>query len=1097
LDLAEKARTLLNLEPGEGRGARLMLAHSFAMGLATVFFETAASALFLARFEKDALPYVYIAAAVLNTLTGLVYSAALDRLQFGALMRGTLAFLLVCVLALRAGLAISSAGAIYFALLVFYRILSALTDLEYWALAGRLYDVRQAKRLYGMVGTGEVVARIAGSFSIPLLLKLMDVRNLVLVSALALLGCLWLLVRVLPLIPETSSTLSGVKAQAASGGLRSFARLLANGYLLTLFSVIVFGVLAKYFVDYAFLSALKGHATDPAAFASFFGLFSGITQVLSLLCRLFVSGPLIERHGIRFGLLVLPLFHVVCTGLILLDSALFGQMGVVFWLVVANQGLYKVLKHPIDNPSFKVLYQPLRRDQRLAAQIAVETMVTPITTGLAGAVMLFFTVVIPYTPVRFAGVMLFAFAGWVLVARRAGDAYSTALTSALKGRIVHDGAFDWSDERSVALLEETLKSERPDEVLFALDMIERTGHPRFVRDAVRLFSHADPAVRRGALLRVERARPKDAVPWLMKRVAEETDPAAREAAVRALLSLAGPEATPYLMAALESDAPRVRAAAATGLLRLGGAEGEDAALHELRAMVESSNVEARIAAASVPGGVHHVALDDLLARLLRDRQAEVRRAALVAAGRLADPALFPRMIAALGELRSAGTAASALATAGAPALAFLEAAFEERPALRLAIARVLGRIRDPRAREFLNARRAHPDEAVRTAVFEALRAHGFAASPEERQDVERELFREVEDAAATLGARRDLGGAPEWALLARALEREVERNRRRAFLLLSFLYDARAVLRARDNLAHAAKDRRAYAQELLEVTLPREVRERALPLLETLDADERLERLSEQHPQGSPQPPLERVREVLEIPAGGVTAWTRSAALYCVAKAQARPLRDLVALIAAQDGPVLVRETAAWAAGQLKVAGFETQEATGMITLERVIVLKSVDMFEGASEQVLADIAAILEETQVPAGKTIFNKGDLGDSLYVIVDGRVRVFDGATTLGVLGERDIFGELALLDPEPRSASIAALEDTQLFRLDREAFSELMAANIDIVRGVLHVLCERLRGRNERALNGGAISTTNAATNPDDTRGPSSAQGGAPL
>jgi CRP-like cAMP-binding protein len=118
-------------------------------------------------------------------------------------------------------------------------------------------------------------------------------------------------------------------------------------------------------------------------------------------------------------------------------------------------------------------------------------------------------------------------------------------------------------------------------------------------------------------------------------------------------------------------------------------------------------------------------------------------------------------------------------------------------------------------------------------------------------------------------------------------------------------------------------------------------------------------------------------------------------------------------------------------------------------------------MFARTSEEVLADIAAILEEMEVKAGETIFEKGEVGDSLYIIVEGLVRVFDGDHTITRLGERDIFGELALLDPEPRVASIAALEDTRLFRLDREAFSELMAGNIEIVRGVLSVLCERLR------------------------------------
>ena len=132
-----------------------------------------------------------------------------------------------------------------------------------------------------------------------------------------------------------------------------------------------------------------------------------------------------------------------------------------------------------------------------------------------------------------------------------------------------------------------------------------------------------------------------------------------------------------------------------------------------------------------------------------------------------------------------------------------------------------------------------------------------------------------------------------------------------------------------------------------------------------------------------------------------------------------------------------------------------------MLLIEKVMILKGVQIFEETSEEILAEIAGALEELELAEGETVFQKGDAGDSMYVIVEGQVRVFDGERTINLLGEREIFGELALLDPEPRSASCAAATDTRLFRLDAETFSQLMAGNIEIVRGVLHVLCERLR------------------------------------
>ena len=193
-----------------------MLGHSFAMGASTVFFETAASALFLARFGSAALPYVYVAAALLNTATGLVYTRVQDRVPFARLMTGTLWFLLGTVVALRVGLGASGAGWLVFLLLVWYRGLSILTDLEYWAVAARLYDVRQAKRLFGVIGSGEVVARIAGSFAVPLIVRAMGVTSLIALSAVALAACLALVSPVLRLVPAASDRAAATASTATS-----------------------------------------------------------------------------------------------------------------------------------------------------------------------------------------------------------------------------------------------------------------------------------------------------------------------------------------------------------------------------------------------------------------------------------------------------------------------------------------------------------------------------------------------------------------------------------------------------------------------------------------------------------------------------------------------------------------------------------------------------------------------------------------------------------------------------------------------------------------------------------------------------------------
>ena len=421
MQLVGKLATLVSIEQRELRTATLMLAHSFAMGLTTVFFETAASALFLSHFESSALPWVYLAAAATSAVTGIVYTNLLGRVAFRRLMLGTLGFLALTTLALRAGLWLTPAGGLLFAVLVWYRVISILTDLEYWAVAARLYDVRQAKRLYPFIGSGEVAARIAGAFSVPIFLGYMGVENLLLLSAAATAACMGLLGLALrgknvDSVPESKS-----KEANKWGLLEPLRAVTRTRYLRLLVSIAFFAVLGKYFVDFAFLAEMRGRFTEVKELASAFAIFSGVSQSLSLLTRFFVAGRVLNRYGVKAGLLGAadraPRLHL----LLVISGVAPGLAMLVFWFAIGNQGIYKTLKHPIDNPSFKILYQPLARDERLKTQVALETIVTPIGIAIAGAVMLQFSVLIPYDPVKFALALAMAFAGWVLLCQTRGS----------------------------------------------------------------------------------------------------------------------------------------------------------------------------------------------------------------------------------------------------------------------------------------------------------------------------------------------------------------------------------------------------------------------------------------------------------------------------------------------------------------------------------------------------------------------------------------------------------------------------------------------------------------------------------------------------
>jgi CRP/FNR family transcriptional regulator, cyclic AMP receptor protein len=132
-----------------------------------------------------------------------------------------------------------------------------------------------------------------------------------------------------------------------------------------------------------------------------------------------------------------------------------------------------------------------------------------------------------------------------------------------------------------------------------------------------------------------------------------------------------------------------------------------------------------------------------------------------------------------------------------------------------------------------------------------------------------------------------------------------------------------------------------------------------------------------------------------------------------------------------------------------------------LLTVERVSFLKSVDLFTDTPDHILASVAAIIREMHLDPGTLFIREGDLGDCMYIVVDGQVQVHKGDRSIIELGPGSSVGELAVLDPEPRAASVRAMSEVLLFRIDKQPFDEVMADRPEIARSVIRALCERIR------------------------------------
>lgn len=131
-----------------------------------------------------------------------------------------------------------------------------------------------------------------------------------------------------------------------------------------------------------------------------------------------------------------------------------------------------------------------------------------------------------------------------------------------------------------------------------------------------------------------------------------------------------------------------------------------------------------------------------------------------------------------------------------------------------------------------------------------------------------------------------------------------------------------------------------------------------------------------------------------------------------------------------------------------------------MIMLEKLLLLKSVTFFKQTPDELLMEIAhSALQEIALESGQQVIQKGEVGNAMYVIVNGRVKIHDGDLLIGELGEREIFGELAALSFGQRVSCVSAITDCLLLKISSVALYDMMTLDIGLAKGIIKALCER--------------------------------------
>ncbi len=1027
-----------NIRHGEGLPIFYLLTLSLFTGIFVAFYLSAANASFLSNFEIDFLPWAYIISGLVGNVAVAVFSYLQKRVPFTRLLVGNVLFLFALLITFRTSLLVTDSRWISFLMFIWIDPMLTLLDLGYWGLAGRLFDLQQGKRLFGLVSSGEVVTAVLGFFLVPFC----DYSILLVIAAF---GLGLYVFAMMPAVRHFRERLLATSAPAPRrDGDEQVAGTDNNRYFMLISIVTVLVILALYFVDFVFLRNASQRYVTETSLASFLAIFFAITRLTELVAKTLLSGRLIGQFGLIFGLLALPV-SVMVFGLAAAATWIFGSAGTWFFVFVALGKLLEfVLRKSIFDPSFKVLFQPVDERQRFAMQTRAEGSVRQVGLLLAGAALVMISFFDAMDVEHVVYLQIFVALGCTAVTVLLFREYRSKLLEALSR---HTGARLL--ESPVQIIRRVLLDARAQPAGYTLNVLGRVEPVLFVQFLEELATSEDPAVRQVALQRIHAFRLFGFLDTVSRQAADDPDRDVRQAA-----------------AELVGELREVKAFLA--------------APDRVVALASSERADDRVLAALAFVYEPRIAPPEALFELLWDSTTRVRRVALIAAGQSRHEAVWPRLIEQLGSGLFSEASASALITIGSPVLDALDSAFrrfEEQPEAMLRILRIYERIDDDKAGKLLFDQIDHPNRDVRQQALESLSVCGYQAQDGQVRVVRYQIEKALDHLSWYLAAQLDIG-LEAWADdLARALEGQILQERQSLLLLLGLICDPEAIRLMRDSLSDEDAGGQAYALEIATEVIPSELQGALFPFLEQLPPRQTLDRLDLFFPQLALSPSA-RLRDILRQGYGRVNSWTKACAIRTLSEFGGASIPIELAANLFNQHP-MIRELTALAMNRLdppacrlhldrlpaaQAAAFDSlirAAAEGALSIfDKVLLLRSTEIFAPIPEPMLARSAAGIQELRFSGNERIFSTGDPAESMFVIAQGRIRIEKDGVTLTHLTDRDVLGEIGILEAGVRSAAAVVEEPTQLLHVDQKWLYDLLADRMEILPRLIEVITKRL-------------------------------------
>jgi AAA family ATP:ADP antiporter len=824
---------VLGLTPRELARALPLFAYLFLAMAGSVASKAARDALFLDQFPVTALPYVDIAVAVLVGLLAGVYIRLGARTNVrNAQIISLLSFAATAVVFWWVA-ASGEPRTILVIIYVWVGAMSVLVPTQVWTLANFVLTTREAKRAFGLIGAGAISGWIVGGAATRAIADRFGTEGTLLWVAITLLGSavmVWLIWRARPqhLIDQEASF-----AEPGGGLWASFAIVRRSPYLTSIASVIWLAAFVTTVAGWQFKAIAKANIPATDELTMFFGSFNVWAGLAALVLQVLFTGRILRSAGIGVTLFIVPLAMMVSSVGLLLSASLAA--------VVALKASDQVLRYSLDKATVELLYLPVPATTTFRVKSFIDTVVYRIGDALGGLTILLFASVLGFSPVQVSWIALIALAGWLWAAFVARLQYVDNLRESIyQHRVDAERAAAPVIERAASdLLLAQVQSGTPEEILYALHLLD-ASHDRRVHPVVRnLISHPSPEVRAHAVhLLAREGDPALAEP--IERLLYDPHFEVRTEALLYLTQHAHIDPLERIEQIGEFPDFSLRAAMAAFLARPGRAQNLEAARVIVAAMVSErgeAGKRTRLEAAQLLAAVPDL-FDRELRQLLDDPDPEVVGAAIRAVGKLRKRSLIPRVIKRLAQPELTDVAVAVFAGMGDAVAGTLRDHLvdPETPVeVRREIPAVLQAIATPAAQFVLLESVLDSDTVVRHRIITALNKLGqiFPDRRVDRRLIETVLGAEIMAHYRSYQVLSTLGTSLNEAdQVVQRIKQTMQQEAERIFRLLNILYPGHDMHSAYVGLLADDPVVQDNAIEFLEAVLSPQLRELIVPLFD-------------------------------------------------------------------------------------------------------------------------------------------------------------------------------------------------------------------------------------------------------------------------